>query len=277
MIELIIRKHFIILNIRSALYKFMKLKKEKALMNICFTILILFIFSAGAVYSQEEDFLEPTTKEPTNNEPSTNNPKEKIKNKPTDRNSKKNIIENSDKNLNAKGKENSADDQNSEAMTEDTVIIENEISDVDTVSVETPISEEKISEEELKMLSTLKGEDHSKAISEFSQEELRALSKISAGDIAKVLNITESEAKKIKDEIILNTVKPYDKTPIDAPEAITSIPGVGLAINAANDILTAGLDMTPKQRKKAQTVVLIILILVILPESYRLNNSKNKK
>jgi len=255
----------------------MKFKKEKALMNICFTILILFIFSAGAVYSQEEDFLEPTTKEPTNNEPSTNNPKEKIKNKPTDMNSKKNIIENSDKNLNAKGKENSADDQNSEAMTEDTVIIENEISDVDTVSVETPISEEKISEEKLKMLSTLKGEDHSKAISEFSQEELRALSKISAGDIAKVLNITESEAKKFKDEIILNTVKPYDKTPIDAPEAITSIPGVGLAINAANDILTAGLDMTPKQRKKAQTVVLIILILVMLPESYRLNNSKNKK
>ena len=245
-------------------------------MNICITILIIMFFSASAVYSQDEDFPELRTKEPSTNEPSTQNPKEKIKNKPTDKNSKKNVIENSDKNLNAKGKENNAEEQNSEAITEDTVATENENSDVDSVYVETPSSEEKISEEELKMLSTLKGEDNSEAISEFSQEELRALSDIPAADIAKVLNITESEAKKIKEEIIINIVTPYDKTPIDISEDISSIPGVGFAVNAANDILTAGLDMTPKQSKKAQTVVLIILILVILPESYRLNKLKNK-
>ncbi len=179
--------------------------------------------------------------------------------------------------MNAKKNENNDAERDNASAPEDTLIRESEIIKIDTFSTETPKFEDNISEEELELLASLKSDDHYKAISKFSQAELRALGEIPAEEIAKAMGIPVSEAKKLKEEIIFNTVKPYDKTPIDAPESITSIPGLGLAINATNDILTAGLDMTPKQRKKAQTVVLIILILVILPESYRINNSKNKK
>ncbi|HRJ85355.1 MAG TPA: hypothetical protein PK753_06760 [Ignavibacteria bacterium] len=241
-------------------------------MNCFFTILILLILSAGTVHSQEEDFIEPSTTQPKKQDPKVN-----IKKKPKEQNTKKEVKEAPDKNLNAKKNENNDAERDNASAPEDTLIRESETIKIDTFSTETPKFEDNISEEELELLASLKSDDHYKAISKFSQAELRALGEIPAEEIAKAMGIPVSEAKKLKEEIIFNTVKPYDKTPIDAPESITSIPGLGLAINTANDILTAGLDMTPKQRKKAQTVVLIILILVILPESYRINNSKNKK
>ena len=241
-------------------------------MNICFTILILLLLSACTVYSQQEDDQEPAT-----SEPSIQNTEEQINSEPQEQNPERNIKESFDENLNVQGPENDNNiEQDNETAPANINTGDNEATAMDTVFIQTPNSEEKITKEELNELSTLKGESLSKAINDFSQDELKALSEIPKEELAKILKIPEQEAKTIQEEIINNTVKPFDKTPIKAPEAVTSIPVLGTAIDVANNILTAGLDMTPKQRKKAQMVIIIILICVILPESYRQYISKNK-
>lgn len=252
-------------------------------MKFCFPLLFLFLFSPVVLYSQNEDFPDPPPRERQNqndDEPVFREPKkkntEKQKKVTTDKNVKKpkteeNIKVPADETLQGNSVIDENDSLNSSALPFNEKIdsiVQNE-SVIENITIE-----ENSSILKLKAISTLTGKGLFEAFENFSQEELKAMMELPLEEIMKIFQVSEQEAKLIQEEIKMNIVKPYDKEPIIVPESMASIPGIDLVVYKANVLLTAGLDMTPKQRSKAQLVILIILICVILPEYHRQYISK---
>jgi hypothetical protein len=245
-------------------------------MKICFTILILLVVSACTVYSQQDDdFQEPVYINPSNEEPGRQDT-DKLKNTLKKKNPELNKKESFNEKRSVRGNENSNTESVNETEPANINTVDTNALKPDTTNIQAQNIEEEILDKELIKLAGLKGEDLDKAIKGFSQKELKQLTEMPAEKLAKILKKPEEEVLKTQKDIKLYIIKPYNKTPIDAPEELTSIPGVVWIIDTANYILTAGLEMTPKQRKKSQLIVFIIMICIILPESYRKYISKNK-
>ena len=124
---------------------------------------------------------------------------------------------------------------------------------------------EEISNEQILDLSKLPDEQLPSAIAKMPDEQVRELVELPVDKLAVILKVPVSSAKKIQEEILSNAVIPYDKSPVSVPEAVASIPGVTESVDGLNYILTAGLDMTPSQRKRAQKVVIIVILCTLLP------------
>ncbi|HRE41898.1 MAG TPA: hypothetical protein PLG90_11250 [Ignavibacteria bacterium] len=243
-------------------------------MKIFFSILLLFLLTSVSVYSQEEDFPNPPPRERPNQ-----NDDEPVYREPV----KKNTEKQKKVTTNEKVKKPKTEEE-IKVPTEETLQGNSIIEEVDSLNsaalpniekIDSNIQNEKITIEEnnsvkkLRAISTLMGKSLSEAIENFTQEELKAMMEIPLEELMKIFSVSEQEAKLIQEEIKINIVKPYDKEPIIVPESMATIPGIDLVVYNANVLLTAGLDMTPKQRSRAQLVILIILICVILPEYYR--------
>ena len=106
-------------------------------------------------------------------------------------------------------------------------------------------------------------------------EQVRELVELPVDKLAVILKVPVSSAKKIQEEILSNAVIPYDKSPVSVPEAVASIPGVTESVDGLNYILTAGLDMTPQQRKRAQKVVIIVILCTLLPYMFTRKHHSN--
>jgi len=134
---------------------------------------------------------------------------------------------------------------------------------------------EEISNEQILELYKLQDEQLPVAISKMPEEQVREFAELPADKLAVILKVPIAKAKDIQREILSNAVIPYDKSPLTAPETIASIPGVTETVDGLNYILTAGLDMTPLQRKRAQKVVIIVILCTLLPYLFTRKHHSN--
>ena len=134
---------------------------------------------------------------------------------------------------------------------------------------------EEISNEQILELYGLQDEQLAAAISKMSEEQVRELADLPADKLAAILKVPVAKAKNIQMEILANAVIPYDKSPVTAPQTIASIPGVTETVDGLNYILTAGLDMTPLQRKRAQKAVIIVILCTLLPYLFTRKHHSN--
>ena len=124
---------------------------------------------------------------------------------------------------------------------------------------------EEISNEKVREITVLKDDAMTEAISELPVEQIEELVQLPPDKLSKILKISEPQAAAISEKIRSGIVIPYDSTPVVLPEVMSALPGGKEAEGVLNYIFTAGLDMTPLQRKKTQKVVIIVIICTLLP------------
>ena len=124
---------------------------------------------------------------------------------------------------------------------------------------------EEISNEKVREITVLKDDAMTDAISELPVEQIEELVQLPPDKLSKILKISEPQAAVISEKIRSGIVIPYDSTPVEVPEVMSALPGGKETAGIINYVLTAGLDMTPLQRKKTQKVVIIVILCTLLP------------